>query len=161
MTDAPLPGAPSPQALQATLVDFALGELVRQHRESFPPLWTVESWAKLLIWLALNCGCGADPASLERFAASLGPSLTGRMRRLFFERDLEDLNLRLMADPAEPQALALPLDALAGDPDPQRVAEAVRRVGLAERLMAAESWRAHEGVMALSWRPGADSTGAG
>jgi hypothetical protein len=83
------------------------------------------------------------------------------MRRLFFERDLEDLNLRLMADPAEPQALALPLDALAGDPDPQRVAEAVRRVGLAERLMAAESWRAHEGVMALSWRPGADSTGAG
>jgi hypothetical protein len=47
---------PVPQALQAALVDFAIGELVRQHRESFGPLWTVESWAKLLIWLALNCG---------------------------------------------------------------------------------------------------------
>jgi hypothetical protein len=45
---------PDPVALQATLFDFAIGELVRQHRESFPPLWTSESWAKLLIWLALN-----------------------------------------------------------------------------------------------------------
>ena len=43
---------------------------------SFPPPWSRESWAKLLIWLALNCGCGADSASLESFAASLGPVLT-------------------------------------------------------------------------------------
>ena len=42
-------------SLQATLFDFAIGELVRQHRESFAPLWTLESWAKLMIWLALNC----------------------------------------------------------------------------------------------------------
>ena len=156
VSDAPSDGSPSdapaPQALQATLVDFAIGELVRQHRESFPPLWTVESWAKLLIWLALTCGCGADPASLERFAASLGPALTGRMRRLYFERDLEDLNLRLMADPAEPLALALPLDALAGEPAPERVAEALRRVGLAERLVAAAGWQRHGGVLALPWR---------
>ncbi|MEI8251755.1 MAG: protein phosphatase, partial [Synechococcus sp. ELA057] len=53
----------SPSELQATLVDFALRELVRNHRTSFAPLWTPESWAKLLIWLALNCGCGTDPAS--------------------------------------------------------------------------------------------------
>ena len=143
---------PVPQALQAALVDFAIGELVRQHRESFGPLWTVESWAKLLIWLALNCGCGADSASLESFAASLGPVLTGRMRRLFFSRDLEDLNLRLMADPAEPQALALPLDALSGDPTPERVAEALQRVGLAERVVAAEGWQPHGGLFALPWQ---------
>ena len=35
-----------PLALQATLVDFALAELVRQHRESFPPpretRWSLE-----------------------------------------------------------------------------------------------------------------------
>jgi hypothetical protein len=143
---------PSPQALQATLVDFAIGELVRQHRESFAPLWTVESWAKLLIWLALNCGCGADSASLESFAASLGPVLTGRMRRLFFSRDLEDLNLRLMADPAEPQALALPLDALAVEPVPERVVEALQRVGLAERVVAVEGWQRHGSLLALPWR---------
>jgi hypothetical protein len=52
--------SPDPLALQATLVDFALAELVRQHRESFPPLWSAESWAKLLIWLALNCGCNGS-----------------------------------------------------------------------------------------------------
>ena len=149
MPDAP---DPVPQAPQAAFVDFAIGELVRQHRESFGPLWTVESWAKLLIWLALNSGCGADSSSLESFAASLGPVLTGRMRRLFFSRDLEDLNLRLMADPAEPQALALPLDALSCDPTPERVAEALQRVGLAERVVAAEGWQPHGGLLALPWQ---------
>ena len=39
--------------LQATLFDFSIAELVRQHRESFQPLWTAESWVKLLIWLSL------------------------------------------------------------------------------------------------------------
>ena len=58
-------GRPSALALQATLVDFALAELVRQQRQSFQPLWSRESWAKLLIWLALNCGCGTDTASLR------------------------------------------------------------------------------------------------
>ena len=29
--------------LQATLFDFSIAELVRQHRESFQPLWTAES----------------------------------------------------------------------------------------------------------------------
>ncbi|MFN9635574.1 MAG: protein phosphatase [Synechococcaceae cyanobacterium] len=155
-----MPDAPPPPdlSLQATLFDFAIAELVRQHRDSFAPLWTVESWAKLLIWLALNCGCGADPASLERFAASLGGPLTVRMRRAFFQRDLEDLNLRLLADPAEAEALALPLDPAAGAPALETVVEAVRRVGLAERRVAAEGWRVHEGLIALPW--GADPAAA-
>ena len=101
--------SPDPASLQAGLFHFALGELVRQHRTSFEPLWSVESWAKLMIWLALNCGCGTEPAALEGFAVALGPALSSRMRRLFFERELEEVNLRLMADPAEPQMLALPL----------------------------------------------------
>ena len=56
-------------SLQASLFDFAIGELVRQHRESFQPLWSTESWAKLMIWLSLNCvaaliGTGWRPLQL-------------------------------------------------------------------------------------------------
>lgn len=142
-----------PAALQATLVDFAITQLVRQHRDSFPPLWTPESWAKLLIWLALNCGCSSEAAELEAFAAALGPALTRRMRRVYFERELGDLNLQLMADPAEQQVLALPIDPLAGNalPDRQQVARALERVGLSGRVMDQEHWQALEAIWALPW----------
>ena len=143
-----------PAALQATLVDFAITELVRQHRDSFPPLWTSESWAKLLIWLALNCGCSSEAAELEAFAAALGPALTRRMRRVYFERELGDLNLQLMADPAEQQVLALPIDPLVagGAPDPQRVAQALERVGLAGLVVVDQGrWQALEALLALPW----------
>jgi hypothetical protein len=151
--DAPVsrPAGPDAVALQATLFDFAITELVRQHRDSFPPLWSAESWAKLLIWLALSCGGGADPASLEAFAAALGPTLSSRMRRVFFERELEDLNLRLMADPAEQQVLALPLDARAGQPEPARVAEALSRAGLTDHVAPPPHWQRLESLIALPW----------
>ena len=45
--------SPDPASLQGTLVDFAIAELVRANRSSFEPLWSAESWAKLLIWLCL------------------------------------------------------------------------------------------------------------
>jgi hypothetical protein len=79
-------------ALQANLFRFAIEELIRQHRTSFAPLWTVESWAKLLIWLALNSGSSTDGAALETFAEALGTPLALRLRRLFFEREWESLN---------------------------------------------------------------------
>lgn len=147
---APLAPAPG-TAMQAALFDFAISELVRQHRESFPPLWSVESWAKLMIWLALNCGCAAEPAALEAFAAALGPGLSGRMRRLFFERDLEDLNLRLMADPAEPRVLLLPLDAAGPPPEAERGSLALERVGLAALTVDPPDWEVLEGVIAVPW----------
>jgi hypothetical protein len=145
--------APPPPASdwRATLLDLSIRELVRQHRQSFAPLWTVESWAKLLIWLALSCGCATDPASLERFAAGLGPALTGRMRRVFFERELEDLHLRLLADPAEDQVLVLPLAALADPIEASRVLEALDRVGLTPLVAPPERWRQHEALVALPW----------
>ena len=137
--------------LQATLFDFAIGELVRQHRESFQPLWSTESWAKLMIWLSLNCGCSGDREGLEAFATALGPVVTGRMRRLFFERALEDLDLQVMADPAEQQVLVMPLGP-PGPLDPARVALALERVGLLPGLVAGpERWQALDAVVAIPW----------
>jgi hypothetical protein len=138
--------------LQATLFDFAIGELVRQHRESFQPLWSTESWAKLMIWLSLNCGCSGDRGSLEAYAEALGPGLTGRMRRIFFERELDDLELRVLADPAEPQVLILPLGP-AGAMEHGRVAAALERVGLLGRVAPEpQSWKQLEAALALPWQ---------
>jgi hypothetical protein len=149
---------PSALALQATLVDFALGELVRQQRQSFQPLWTRESWAKLLIWLALNCGCSTDTASLEAFAAAIGPSQMARLRRQFFERQLEDLNLLVLADPAEQQVLVWPLGpgldaaSLAAELAQEQVAAALERVGLLDQVTADRGrWQSLEALVAVPW----------
>jgi hypothetical protein len=156
------PGPPLRSAtLQATLVDFALAELVRAHRESFAPLWTRESWAKLLIWLALNCGCPGERDDLERFAAALGPALTARMRRVFYQRELADLDLQVMADPAEPRVLVLPMGPAPGALEPARVAVALERVGLLERVAAdRDRWQRLEDLVAVPWRPPSDAAEA-
>ncbi|WP_216906526.1 protein phosphatase [Synechococcus sp. CCY 0621] len=153
---------PSVASLQGTLFDFAIAELVRGHRESFPPLWTAESWAKLMIWLALSCGCSGEARALEAFAAALGPALTARMRRLFFERELPELNLRVMADPAEQQVLLLPLDAgrdvdfgPAGSIAPERGAAALQAVGLSARVTPDRRlWQSLEALLAVPWQSG-------
>ena len=146
--------ASDPSRLQATLFDFAIGELVRQHRESFQPLWTTEGWAKLLIWLTLNCGCKADEQGLQAFAGALGPVLTGRMRRVFFERELEELDLQVMADPAERQVLVLPMGPSPAALDLDLVAQALERVGLLEWVASDRStWRQLDAAVCLPWAP--------
>ena len=151
-TSSPTP--PEPVRLQATLFDFAILELIRQNRESFQPLWTVDSWAKLLIWLALNCGLSGERESLEYFATALGSPLTSRLRRVFFERELNDLELQVLADPADQQVLVLPQ--VAGDASllaADRVAKALERVGLLERVVDDRSrWQQLEGVLAIPWQ---------
>ena len=144
----------SAAALQATLVDFALGELIRSHRDSFPPPWSRESWAKLLIWLARNCGCSSDPASLEAFATALGDPLARRLRRLFFSRELADLNLQVLADPAEAQVLVQPLQAAGPQaPDDARVVAALERTGLGGCLVDdRRRWQRLEALVAIPWR---------
>ena len=137
--------------LQATLFDFAITELVRQHRESFQPLWSAESWAKLMIWLALNCGCSSDEAGLKAFAEALGPTISGRMRRSFFERELEDLELRLMADPAEQQVLVLPIGPAEVLADQPRIATALERVGLSSQVAGPERWQRLDALVAIPW----------
>ncbi|MEB3331099.1 MAG: protein phosphatase [Synechococcaceae cyanobacterium] len=142
-----------PASLQATLFDFAIAELVRQHRASFEPLWSAESWAKLLIWLSLNCGCSGDEAGLRAFAAALGPVLSSRMRRVFFERELLDLDLQVLADPAEQQVLVLPIAPGEGALDPEPVAAALERIGLAASVCADRSrWQRLDGLVAIPWR---------
>ncbi|MEB3307610.1 MAG: protein phosphatase [Cyanobacteriota bacterium] len=144
---------PDPVSLQGTLVDFAVAELVRANRSSFEPLWSTESWAKLLIWLALNCGCSGERDGLEAFAAALGPTLTTRMRRVFFARELEDPELRLLADPAEQQALVVPLGPAQEVLQPDRIALALERVGLAGRLVQDRSrWQRLDALVAIPWR---------
>ena len=134
--------------LQATLFDFAIAELVRQHRQSFEPVWSLDSWVKLLIWLSLNCGCQGDEKGMQRFAEALGPTLTTRMRRVFFERELEDLDLKLMADPAEQQVLVLPMGP--GIPlDLEQAATAIDRVRLTEHVADPELWQQMDAVIAI------------
>ena len=145
---------PDPEQLQGTLVDFALLELIRHHRESFQPLWTVDSWAKLMIWLALNCGLSGERDSLEHFAAALGDRITSRLRRTFFERELADLELQVLADPAEQQVLMLsqaPQDLSTLNPD--RLAAALERVGLTRLVVVDRSrWQQLEAVVAIPWK---------
>lgn len=151
-------GLPDSDQLQGTLVDFALGELIRQNRESFQPLWTVDSWAKLMIWLALNCGLSGDTESLEYFAVSLGERITSRLRRTFFERELPDLELQVLADPAEQQVLLLSQDP--GNPAvlaPDRLTRALERVSLTPRVVKdQERWQQLEAVVAIPWEPSND-----
>ena len=138
--------------LQATLFDFAIAELVRQHRESFQPLWTADSWAKLMIWLALNCGCSSDEAGLTAFAEALGPLISGRMRRTFFEREVEDLELQVMADPAEQQVLVLPIGPVEVLADSQRIAQALERIGLTALVTDEARWQRLDALVAIPWK---------
>ena len=135
--------------LQATLFDFAIAELVRQHRRSFQPLWSVDSWVKLLIWLSLNCGSTGDEAGMARFVDALGPTLTNRMRRVFFERELEDLDLQVMADPAEQEVLVLPMGpGISLDLD--RAASVIERVQLTDHVVMDRSrWQLLDAVVAI------------
>ncbi|MAD68083.1 hypothetical protein SynBIOSU31_03370 [Synechococcus sp. BIOS-U3-1] len=145
---------PDAEQLQGTLVDFALLELIRQHRESFQPLWTVDSWAKLMIWLSLNCGLSGERDTLEHFASALGERITSRLRRTFFERELADLELQVLADPAEQQVLLLsqaPQDPAVLDAD--RLSAALDRVGLTGRVVADRSrWQQLEAVVTIPWK---------
>ena len=137
--------------IQAKVIDFALLELVRQHRDSFEPLWTVDSWVKFLIWLALNCGLSGEKESLELFADSLGAPLTSRMRKSFFERNIENLSLHLKADPAELKVLVLPIASASLSFD--LIEQALDQVDLLNRVENDKSlWEELDDLIAIPWR---------
>jgi len=140
--------------LRARLVDLALDDLVRARRTAFAPLWSVESWAKFLIWLALRCGSGPDREALEAFATALGEPLSARLRQQFFSREEIDQGLRLLADPAQPEVLLLAIDAADTAPDHERAAACFRCHGLSDRIVPDPShWHERQGLLAVPWAP--------
>ena len=86
-----------------------------------------------MIRLSLQCGVGVSQEELESFAHALGPVLTGRLRRLFLS-ELGDLDLKVMADPADDQVLVMLLGPVEDGLQPEPVTRALERVGLSERL---------------------------
>ena len=138
-------------SIQAKVFDFALLELIRSKRDSFQPLWSVDSWVKFLIWMTLNCGLSGERESLELFANAIGSPLTKRMRKVFFERVLDDLSLHILADPAETQILVMPLSngQLIKN---NEVDQAFNNIGLREKVALDQSlWQRHESIIAIPW----------
>ena len=143
-------------SIQAKAFEFALLELIYSKRDSFQPLWSIDSWAKFLIWLSLNCGLSGEKESLEMFAKAMGSPLTSRMRKIFFERALEDLSLHVMADPAEAQVLIMPIviDKKINDND---VIQALQTIGLSEKVaLSSAAWERHDSIVAIPWNVKSD-----
>ena len=143
-------------SIQAKAFEFALMELIYSKRDSFQPLWSVDSWAKFLIWLSLNCGLSGDKESLELFAKALGSPLTIRMRKIFFERALDDFSLHILADPAEAQVLIMPLSVekkISND----NVFQALEIVGLSNNVsLSSAAWERHESIVSIPWKVKSD-----
>ena len=138
--------------IQAKLFDFALTDLVHQHRESFQPLWTVDSWVKFLIWLSLNCGLSGERESLKQFADALGVALTIRMRKIFFERLSNNYPLKVLADPAESKVLIMIIDQ-SFEMTNEFALEFLSEIGLFEKVVSdIRLWRALDGVIAIPWQ---------
>ena len=143
-------------SIQAKAFEFALMELIYSKRESFQPLWSVESWVKFLIWLSLNCGLSGEKESLELFAEAMGSPLTRRMRKIFFERVLEDLSLHVMADPAEAQVLimSLSLEKRISNKD---VVQALQRISLSDKVsLSSSAWRRDDSIVSIPWNVKSD-----
>ena len=138
-------------SIQAKAFEFALMELIYSKRESFQPLWSVESWVKFLIWLSLNCGLSGEKESLELFAEAMGSPLTRRMRKIFFERVLEDLSLHVMADPAEAQVLIMPI-ALDKRINNNDIVQALQTIGLSDKVsLSSAAWETHDSIVSIPW----------
>ena len=138
-------------AIQAKAFEFALVELIYSKRNSFQPLWSVDSWVKFLIWLSLNCGLPGDKESLELFAKAMGSPLTSRMRKIFFERALDDLSLHILADPSEAQVLVMPIDGEKRILD-KEIDQALRMISLTDKVsLSPAAWVRHDSIVSIPW----------
>ncbi len=143
-------------SIQAKAFEFALFELIYSKRDSFQPLWSIESWVKFLIWLSLNCGLSGEKESLELFAKAMGSPLTRRMRKIFFERALEDLSLHIMADPTDEQVLIIPLS-LEKQIKNNDVVKALQMISLSEKVSLDPAlWEKHDSILSIPWKSKSD-----
>ena len=143
-------------SIQAKAFEFALLELIYSKRDSFQPLWSVDSWVKFLIWLSLNCGLSGEKESLKMFAEAMGSPLTSRMRKIFFERALEDLSLHVMADPAEAQVLIMPI-AVGKRINNNDIAQALQTIGLSDKVsLSSAAWERHDSIVSIPWNVKSD-----
>ncbi len=86
----------------------------------------------------------------------MGSSLTQRMRKIFFERVLEDMSLHIMADPAEAQVLIVPL-LLEKKINTKDVVQALKMVGLTEKVsLDSEGWERHGSIVSIPWNAKSD-----
>jgi len=146
----------SSTSIQAKAFEFALLELIYSKRDAFQPLWTIDSWVKFLIWLSLNCGLSGEKESLELFANAMGSALTMRMRKIFFERVLEDLSLHVMADPSEAQVLIMPLSPKKKIKNSE-VVKALQMVSLSEKVsLDSAIWERHDLILSIPWNAKSD-----
>ena len=89
---------------------------------------------------------------MKAFAEAIGSLQMGRLRRVFFERELGDLELQLMAYPAEQQVLVLPQGPAEEVLQHQRIAQAFERVGLTTHLPADQArWQQLDAVVVVPW----------
>ena len=138
-------------SIQAKVFEFALLELIYCKRDGFQPLWSIDSWVKFLIWLSLNCGLSGEKDSLELFAKAMGAPLTRRMRKIFFERVIEDFALHVIADPAESKVLIMPLF-IEKKINNREVVEALESIDLTEKLSLDSSlWESHDSILTIPW----------
>ncbi len=138
--------------IQKKFFEFALDKLICDNRETFQPIWTIESWVKLLIWSALNCGLAGDSKNLESFGDALGPTLTRRMRKIFFERKLEDLGVHVMGDPADEKVILMPLSP-GFSIDFEKSKEALEQIGLLKMVdEKTNKWQEYDDLIAIPWK---------
>ncbi len=101
--------------------------------------------------MALNCGLPGDRESLECFSDALGTTLARRMRRLYFERNLDVMDLKLLADPSDDQVLIMPIrnsESLTID----QASKFLTEVGLEEKVLRDKStWQVLDAVIAIPW----------
>ena len=139
-------------SLQGKIFDLALFELVKNHRETFEPLWTTDSWVKFLIFLTLQCGLSGERESLEIFVEALGPRLATIMRRNFFERILENPSLKLIGEPADKEVLIMPRQ-IDQEISFKEAEQAIFDVGLAGLINSNKhDWKKLDALIAIPWK---------
>ena len=86
----------------------------------------------------------------------MGSPLTSRMRKIFFERALEDLSLHLMADPVEAQVLIMPLS-LEKKISNDEVVQALEIVRLSNKVsLDSALWERHDSIVSIPWNVKSD-----